>query len=41
MLSFVDMYFTIDKYTGVITLQSNLDSIAQFDLLIKVKLVND
>ncbi|CAF1322015.1 unnamed protein product [Adineta ricciae] len=36
-----NMYFTIDKYTGVISLQSNLDSIAQFDLLIKAEQENN
>ncbi|UJR35212.1 hypothetical protein I4U23_027979 [Adineta vaga] len=36
-----NMYFTIDKYTGVITLQTNLDSTRQFDLLIKAEQEND
>ncbi|CAF4046492.1 unnamed protein product [Rotaria sp. Silwood2] len=34
-------YFSIDKYTGVIVLQSNFYSITQFDLLIKAEQENN
>ncbi|CAF0770612.1 unnamed protein product [Adineta steineri] len=36
-----NIYFTIDKYTGILTLQSPFDSVTQFDLLIKAEQEND